>query len=137
MPAPLAHLRVVDLTDLRGAFAGRLLADLGADVVKVEPARGGARPARRRRLAPFLPALRARRHPGREPRPRRPAASRPDARRSRAAPSAPGARRDRGPGSLGSARRLAARVAASVRRLGGAPRLGVPGPSTLLAPRLR
>src|SRR5439155_189257 len=43
MPAPLAHLRVVDLTDLRGALAGRLLADLGADVVKVEPPRGGWR----------------------------------------------------------------------------------------------
>src|SRR5438876_1205479 len=40
MPPPLAHLRVVDLTDLRGALAGRLLADLGADVVKVEPPRG-------------------------------------------------------------------------------------------------
>jgi crotonobetainyl-CoA:carnitine CoA-transferase CaiB-like acyl-CoA transferase len=40
MAAPLAHLRVVDLTDLRGAFAGRLLADLGADVVKVEPTHG-------------------------------------------------------------------------------------------------
>jgi len=40
MPPPLTHLRVVDLTDLRGAFAGRLLADLGADVVKVEPPRG-------------------------------------------------------------------------------------------------
>src|SRR5881275_401912 len=40
MPAPLAHLRVVDLADLRGALAGRLLADLGADVVKVEPPRG-------------------------------------------------------------------------------------------------
>src|SRR2546426_12731736 len=40
MPPPLVHLRVVDLTDLRGAFAGRLLADLGADVVKVEPPRG-------------------------------------------------------------------------------------------------
>src|SRR5215831_10835612 len=40
MPAPLAHLRVVDLTDLRGAFAGRLLGDLGADVIKVEPPRG-------------------------------------------------------------------------------------------------
>ncbi len=37
---PLAHLRVVELTDLRGAFAGRLLADLGADVVKVEPSAG-------------------------------------------------------------------------------------------------
>src|SRR6184192_24234 len=40
MPAPLVHLRVVDLTDLRGSLAGRLLADLGADVVKVEPPRG-------------------------------------------------------------------------------------------------
>jgi len=38
--APLAHLHVVDLTDLRGALAGRLLADLGADVLKVEPPRG-------------------------------------------------------------------------------------------------
>ena len=36
--SPLGHLRVVDLTDLRGALAGRLLADLGADVVKIEPA---------------------------------------------------------------------------------------------------
>jgi crotonobetainyl-CoA:carnitine CoA-transferase CaiB-like acyl-CoA transferase len=34
--AALAHLRVVDLTDLRGALAGRLFADLGAEVVKVE-----------------------------------------------------------------------------------------------------
>jgi crotonobetainyl-CoA:carnitine CoA-transferase CaiB-like acyl-CoA transferase len=31
---------VLDLTDLRGALAGRMLADLGADVVKVEPPRG-------------------------------------------------------------------------------------------------
>jgi crotonobetainyl-CoA:carnitine CoA-transferase CaiB-like acyl-CoA transferase len=38
--APLAHVRVVDLTDLRGALAGRVLADLGADVVKVEPPAG-------------------------------------------------------------------------------------------------
>jgi crotonobetainyl-CoA:carnitine CoA-transferase CaiB-like acyl-CoA transferase len=38
--AALAHLRVVDLTDLRGAFAGRLLADLGADVIKIEPPGG-------------------------------------------------------------------------------------------------
>src|SRR5438445_8596019 len=37
---PLAHLRVVDLTDLRGALAGRILADLGADVIKVEPPGG-------------------------------------------------------------------------------------------------
>src|SRR5262245_29803221 len=40
MPGPLAHLRVLDLTDLRGALAGRLLADLGADVLKVEPPHG-------------------------------------------------------------------------------------------------
>jgi crotonobetainyl-CoA:carnitine CoA-transferase CaiB-like acyl-CoA transferase len=40
MPAPLAHLRVLDLTDLRGALAGRILADLGAEVLKVEPPGG-------------------------------------------------------------------------------------------------
>jgi crotonobetainyl-CoA:carnitine CoA-transferase CaiB-like acyl-CoA transferase len=41
MPAgPLSHLRVVDVTDLRGALAGRILADLGADVVLVEPPGG-------------------------------------------------------------------------------------------------
>jgi crotonobetainyl-CoA:carnitine CoA-transferase CaiB-like acyl-CoA transferase len=41
MPAaPLAHLHVLDLTDLRGALAGRLLADLGADVIKIEPPAG-------------------------------------------------------------------------------------------------
>lgn len=32
----LSHLRVVDLTDLRGALAGRILADLGADVIRIE-----------------------------------------------------------------------------------------------------
>ena len=32
---PIANLRVVELTDLRGALCGRLLADLGADVVKM------------------------------------------------------------------------------------------------------
>lgn len=37
---PLSHLQVVDLADLRGALAGRLLADLGADVIKVEPPGG-------------------------------------------------------------------------------------------------
>src|SRR6059036_2720985 len=55
MPAPLAHLRVVDLTDLRAALAGRLLADLGADVVKVEPPRGD--PGRLR--APFAGGIAA------------------------------------------------------------------------------
>jgi len=43
----LGHLRVVDLTDIRGALAGRILADLGADVIRIEPATGD--PAR---LAP-------------------------------------------------------------------------------------
>jgi crotonobetainyl-CoA:carnitine CoA-transferase CaiB-like acyl-CoA transferase len=46
---PLAHVRVVELTDIRGAFAGRLLADLGADVLKVESPSGD--PGRLR--APF------------------------------------------------------------------------------------
>ena len=39
-PAALGHLRIIDLTDLRGALAGRMLAELGADVVKVEPPNG-------------------------------------------------------------------------------------------------
>ncbi len=60
---PLAHVRVLELTDLRGAFAGRILADLGADVLKVEPRAGdpgrlrapfaGGQPAADRSL-PFL-----------------------------------------------------------------------------------
>lgn len=36
----LTHIRVLDLTDERGLLCGRLLADLGADVVQVEPLRG-------------------------------------------------------------------------------------------------
>ncbi len=38
----LAGLRVVEFTDEIGSYAGRLLADLGADVIKVEPPGGGA-----------------------------------------------------------------------------------------------
>src|SRR6516165_4197066 len=34
---PLSWLRVVDLTDLRGALCARILADLGAEVIRVEP----------------------------------------------------------------------------------------------------
>ena len=41
--------RILDLTDRRAAFCGRLLADYGADVVKVEPT--GGDPSRR--LGPF------------------------------------------------------------------------------------
>jgi crotonobetainyl-CoA:carnitine CoA-transferase CaiB-like acyl-CoA transferase len=47
---PLSHYRVLDLTDDRGQFAGFLLAQLGADVISVEPAGGH----RSRRLPPFL-----------------------------------------------------------------------------------
>lgn len=46
---PLAGFRVVDLADENGELAGRLLADLGADVVRVEPAEG----ARSREAPPF------------------------------------------------------------------------------------
>ena len=48
-PAALSHLRVVELGDVPAAYAGRLLADLGADVIKVEPPGG----APERRLPPF------------------------------------------------------------------------------------
>jgi len=44
--------RVLDLTDVRGQLAGMILADLGADVIRVEP-RGGSEA---RRNGPFLDA---------------------------------------------------------------------------------
>jgi crotonobetainyl-CoA:carnitine CoA-transferase CaiB-like acyl-CoA transferase len=38
---PLSHLRVLEIaTDIAGPYAGKLFADAGADVVKVEPASG-------------------------------------------------------------------------------------------------
>src|SRR5688500_12563130 len=43
--APLAGLRVVDMADEKGETCGRFLADLGADVIRVEP-RAGARSRR-------------------------------------------------------------------------------------------
>ena len=39
-PTPLAGVRVVEIADGRGEMCGRVLADLGADVVKVEPPGG-------------------------------------------------------------------------------------------------
>ncbi|MEM7341554.1 MAG: CoA transferase [Actinomycetota bacterium] len=46
----LSNIRVLDLTDDRGQFAGALLAQLGADVVLVEPPEG----QRSRRRGPFV-----------------------------------------------------------------------------------
>lgn len=48
-PGPLANVRVIDLTDDRAIYAGKLLADLGAQVTRVEPS--GGDPLRER--APF------------------------------------------------------------------------------------
>jgi benzylsuccinate CoA-transferase BbsE subunit len=46
----LSGLRILDLTDLRGALCGRLFADMGADVIMVEPPAG----ADSRRVGPFF-----------------------------------------------------------------------------------
>ncbi len=46
----LAGVRVLDLADESAAFAGRILADLGAEVILIEPPEGG----RLRHRAPFL-----------------------------------------------------------------------------------
>ncbi len=46
----LSHLRVIDLADQRGIFCAKVLSDLGADVIKVEPP--GGDPARS--IRPFL-----------------------------------------------------------------------------------
>ena len=51
MERPLEGLRVVDTTNNRGELCGRLLSDLGADVVLVEPPQGSDL----RRVAPFSP----------------------------------------------------------------------------------
>ena len=49
-PGPLAGLRVLELADEKGQFCGKLLADLGADVIKIEPPGGEAT----RDTGPFL-----------------------------------------------------------------------------------
>ncbi len=46
---PLGDLRVLELTDEKGQWAGKLMADLGADVIKVEPPQG----ATERHTGPF------------------------------------------------------------------------------------
>jgi crotonobetainyl-CoA:carnitine CoA-transferase CaiB-like acyl-CoA transferase len=46
---PLSGYSVLDLTELKGQFAGRLLCDLGMRVIKIEPPEGDAV----RRLGPF------------------------------------------------------------------------------------
>jgi crotonobetainyl-CoA:carnitine CoA-transferase CaiB-like acyl-CoA transferase len=47
---PLAGLRILELADEKGQFCGKLLSDLGADVLKIEPP--GGEPCRR--VGPFL-----------------------------------------------------------------------------------
>ncbi len=46
----LAGLRILDLTDLKGAMCAKLFGDMGADVIKIEPPAGDAT----RRIGPFL-----------------------------------------------------------------------------------
>ena len=49
-PGPLSGLRVLELADEKGQFCGKLLGDLGADVVKIEPPGGEPN----RHIGPFL-----------------------------------------------------------------------------------
>ncbi|HWP60794.1 MAG TPA: CoA transferase [Candidatus Acidoferrales bacterium] len=48
-PGALSHLRVIELGDIPASYATRLLGDLGADVIKIEPPGGDSS----RRLPPF------------------------------------------------------------------------------------
>ena len=50
LPGPLHGLRVLELADEKGQFCGKLMADLGADVLKIEPPGG----QHTRRIGPFL-----------------------------------------------------------------------------------
>jgi len=49
-PGPLSGLRILELADEKGQFCGKLLGDLGADVVKIEPPGGDAC----RHVGPFV-----------------------------------------------------------------------------------
>ena len=61
MPGPLEGLRVIDFGQfLAGPFGPMLLADLGADVIKVEPTRGDGMRQAGGRLVHGLPARQAR-----------------------------------------------------------------------------
>ena len=48
-PGALQGLRVLDLSDEKGQFCTKLMADMGADVIKIEPPNGD--PVRR--IGPF------------------------------------------------------------------------------------
>ncbi len=50
LPGPLAGLRVLELTGEHAQFCGKLMADLGADVIKIEPPGG----QETRNVGPFL-----------------------------------------------------------------------------------
>jgi len=50
MPGPLAGIVVVELADEIASYCGKLLADLGAEVIKVEPSGGG----NQRHMPPFF-----------------------------------------------------------------------------------
>ena len=50
MSGPLADVRVIELCDELGQYAGKLLADMGADVIKIEPPDGSSA----RRVGPFV-----------------------------------------------------------------------------------
>jgi len=48
-PGPLAGVRVIELADRIGQWCGKLMADFGADVIKIEPPGGVAE----RQVGPF------------------------------------------------------------------------------------
>ena len=49
IPSALSHIRIIEMGDIPASYATRLLADLGADIIKIEPP--GGDPSRK--LPPF------------------------------------------------------------------------------------
>ena len=49
-PSALSDIRILDLTDIKGALCAKLFGDMGADVIKIEPPGGDAM----RASGPFL-----------------------------------------------------------------------------------